>query len=116
MYSDRSHLSTLGVNTCQTIHAKGFDTEVRHGPNQHLFQVAHVAMNVFTIGAEIDDGITYHLAQPVISDFSTTIGFEERYVACFELLSIQQDLMNCRRAARSSGCAGVRVTEKGLYG
>ena len=48
-------------------------------------------MNVFTIGTEIDDRITYDLAQPVIGDFSTAIGFEERYVACFELLSIQQD-------------------------
>ena len=54
-------------------------------------EVAHVAMNVFTIGTEIDDRITYNLAQSVISHFSTAIGFEERYVARFELLRIEQD-------------------------
>ena len=47
--------------------------------------------HTLTIGAEIDDRIAHDLAQPVISHFSTAIGFEERYVARFELLFIEQD-------------------------
>ena len=91
VYSDRGNFPSLGVYASQTFDSKGVDTEVRHGPDQNFFQVANVAMDVFAIGAEIDDRITDHLAQTVISHFSAAIGLKQRHVSRAELFRIEQD-------------------------
>jgi hypothetical protein len=91
VYADRGNLSALGVNTRQSLDAKCFDPKIRHGPDQDFFEVAHVAMHVFAIGTEVDDRVANHLAQSVISHFSTAIRFKERNVAEFELILVQQD-------------------------
>jgi len=81
VYSNRRNLPALGVYAGQTFDSKGADTEVRHGPYQNFFQIAHVAMHVFAIGTKIDDWITDYLAQPVISNFSTAIGLKQRHTS-----------------------------------
>ena len=77
VYSNRCNFPTLRVYTSQTLDSKGVDAKIRHGPNQDFFQIAYVAMHVFAIGAEIDDWITNHLAQPVISNFAAPICFKD---------------------------------------
>ena len=81
VYSDGRNFPALGVYASQTLDSKGVDTEVRHGPNQNFFQIAHVTMHVFAIGTEIDDWITDYLAQSVIRHFSATIGFKQGYIS-----------------------------------
>jgi len=89
--SNSCNFSALRVYTCQTIDSTGVDTEVRHGPNQDFFQIAHVAMNVFAIGTEINDWITNHLTQAVIGHLSAAIGLKQRYISRAELFAVEQD-------------------------
>lgn len=88
--SDRCHLPALRVYTSQTLDSKGVDTEVRHGPNQDFFQIAHVAMHVFSIGTEVDDWITNYLAQAVIRHFAAAIRLKQCDVSRAELFGIEQ--------------------------
>ncbi len=48
-------------------------------------------MDVFAIRTEVDDRITNHLAQAVISHFSAAVRLKERYVSRFELFFVEQD-------------------------
>jgi len=89
--SDCRNFSASRMYAGQTIDAKAFDIKVSHGPNQDLFEVAHVTMNVFAVGTEIDDWITDHLAQTVIRHLPTAIRFEQRHVSGAELFGVEQD-------------------------
>ena len=48
-------------------------------------------MNVFAIGAEIDDRIADDLAQAVISHFAAAIRLKDSYIARLQLLFVEQD-------------------------
>src|SRR6185503_13821429 len=89
--SDRRNLAALSMNTCQTLDAKRVDPEVSQRSNQHLFEVADVPVNIFTIRTEINDGINDHLAQAVIRHFSAAIRFEQRHVLPLQLFLVQQN-------------------------
>jgi len=89
--SNSCNFSALRVYARQALDSKGVDTEVRHGPNQDFFQIAHVAMNVFATGTEIDDWITNHLAQAVIGHLSAAIGLKQRYISRAKLFAVEQD-------------------------
>ena len=91
VYSNRCNFPALRVYTRQTLDSKGVNTKIRHGSNQDFFQIAHVAMHVFAIGAEIDDWITNHLAQAVIGHLAATIGLKQRHISRAELFGIEQD-------------------------
>jgi hypothetical protein len=88
--SDGCDFPALRMYASQTVDSKGVDTEVCHGPNQYFFQIAHVAMHVFAMGTEIDDWITNHLAQAVISHFSAAVRLKQRDISRAELFGIEQ--------------------------
>ena len=90
VHSDRRDFPALRVYASQPLNSKGVDTEVRHGPNQDLFQIAHVAMHVFAIGTEIDDRITNELAQAVIGHFAAAIRLKQCDISRLELFGIEQ--------------------------
>ncbi len=77
--------------------------------NQNLLQVANVAMNVFAIRTEIDDRITNHLAQTVISHFPAAIRFKQRHVSLFQLFLVQE---NRRAVAAPADGERVRMFEQ----
>ena len=89
--ADSCDLAAPGVNAGQALDSKSIDTEVRHGPDQHFFQIANVAMNVFAIGAEIDNRVTNDLAQAVISHFSAAIRLKQRHTPRSKFLFVEQD-------------------------
>ena len=89
--ADGCDLTALSMDPRQALDAECIDTKVGHGPYQHFFKIAHVAMDVFTIGTKIDNRVTDELAQAVISHFPATIGFKQRHVTRSELLFVEQD-------------------------
>jgi hypothetical protein len=89
--ADRGDLAAPRVNAGQALDWKSIDTEVRHGPDQHFFEIANVAMNVLAIGTQIDDRITDNLAQSVISHFSAAIRLKQRHIPRSKLLFVEQD-------------------------
>ena len=90
VHPDGCNFPTLRVYASQTLDSKRVDTEVRHGPNQDFFKITHVAMRVFAMGTEIDDWITNHLAQAVISHFSAAVRLKQRDISRAELFGIEQ--------------------------
>jgi hypothetical protein len=64
--------------------AKRFDSKIRHRANQDLFQIANEAMHVFAIRAEINDWITYDLAQTMIGRLATAICFKDGDATCLQ--------------------------------
>src|SRR5205807_6630875 len=100
MYSYRSNFSTRRVNARQSRNAKRFNVEVAHRANQNFFQVAHVAMHVFTIGTEIDNRIADDLAQSMISHFAAAIRFEHSHAARLQKFIIRDDRARRRTSAQ----------------
>ena len=58
--------------------ASGHDTDVAGGANQHLFEIAHVAMDVAAGRAANRDGIADDLAGAVVGDVAAAAGFKTR--------------------------------------
>ena len=56
-----------------------------------LFQVADVAKNVFAVRAEVDNRITDHLSEAVISNFPAAIRFEQRHISLRQLFLVQEN-------------------------
>jgi hypothetical protein len=81
VHTDGGDLPARRVDASQSLDAKGVDAEVRHGPDQHFFQIANVTVNVFSIGTEINDRVPDDLAQAVISHFSAAVGLIHSHVA-----------------------------------
>ena len=72
-------------------------TPKRRGrPDQHLLEIAHVAVDVAAVGLQIDDRIADELTGPVIRHVAAAAGFD--------------DLDAARRRAlrRGAGCASGR--------
>ena len=103
------NLPALSMDTGQALDTKGTDAEVRHRPYQHFFKIAHVAMNVFAIGAEIYNRITDNLAQAVIGHFPAAIRLKQRHVARSQLLFVEQD---CGTVAAPANRQSVWVFEQ----
>ena len=89
VYTDGRNLSPRSVHAGQSFNPKGFNIKILHGANQNFLQIANKAMYVFTIGTQVDNWITYNLAQPVIGNFAATICFKQRHAA------FVQDFMGC---------------------
>ena len=64
----------------------------RHGPDQHLLEVAHVPMHVAAIGLQIDDGIADELAGTVIRDVAAAAGLEQPDAGRRERLRRREDV------------------------
>ncbi len=75
MHADGGNLAAWSVHTGQALNAKGFNSEIPRRSNQDFLQIADEAMHVFPIRAQVDNWITYDLAQPVIGNFAATIRF-----------------------------------------
>ena len=54
-HADRRQLVAADPHAGQSFDAPRLDTVVGGGPDQHLFDVAHVTMDVAPIGLQIDD-------------------------------------------------------------
>src|SRR5690242_17367316 len=91
MNANGCNLPALSMDTGQALDTKGTDAEVRHRPYQHFFEIAHVTMNVFAIGAETDNRIANDLAQAVIGHFPAAIRLKQRDIARSQLLFVEQD-------------------------
>ena len=104
VYSDRRNFSAVGMHARQTINAKRFNAEISQRPNQHLFQVANVAMNVFAVRTEIDDRIADNLSEAVISHLPAAIRFKQRYVSLLQFFFVEEN-----RRAVAAPADGKRV-------
>ena len=89
--ADRCDLPALSMDAGQALDGECFDTEVRHRPNQHFLEIAHVPMHVFALRTEVDDRITDDLAQSMIGHFSAAIRLKQRHVARSQFVFIEQD-------------------------
>ena len=87
--ADGCDLPALCVNAGQPLDAERVDAKVRQRPNQYCFEIANVAMDVFTVGTQADDGITNNLAQAMIRDFAAAICLEQRHVTRAELFFVE---------------------------
>ncbi len=54
----------------------GRDAVVGAGPDHHLFEVAHVAVDVASVGAEVEDGVAHDLPGAVVGDVAAAAGLE----------------------------------------
>src|SRR4029079_3968595 len=77
MNANRRHFPTGGVNASKTLDAKGVNLIVSKRSYQNFFQVPHERMDVFAIGAQVDDRITNDLAQTMIGNLSASISFKD---------------------------------------
>ncbi len=89
--ADRGNFPARSMHARQTFNTKRLDTKICQRANQDLFQIAYVAVYVFTVRAQADNWITDNLAQAVISHFSTTIRFKQRHVTLSQLILIEQN-------------------------
>ena len=89
--TDGGNFSARGVNAGQTVDTKRLNAKVAHCADQYFLEIAHVMMNVFTIGTQFDDGIADKLAQTVVGYFAAAISFKDRHVSFLQLLGIGQD-------------------------
>jgi len=84
MHTDRGYLSLRGMDAGQTLDSDCFDGEITHRANQDFFQVAHKAVHVLAIRAEVDYWIAYYLALAMIGKLTAAIGFKEADAAGVE--------------------------------
>ena len=72
--------------------ALGRDAEVGRRPDQHLFEVAHVAVHVAAIRPQIDDRIADELAGTVVGDVAAAARLEQLDAARRERLRRGEDV------------------------
>ena len=68
------------------------DAEVGRRPNQHFFEIAHVAVDVAAIGLEIDDRIADELPGPVVGDVAAAAGLVDLDAARRERIRRREDV------------------------
>ncbi len=68
------------------------DAVVADRPNQHVFEIAHVAVDVAAIRVQVDDRIADDLAGPVIGDVAAAAGFENLDAAGASASGSRQDV------------------------
>lgn len=66
-------------------------------------------MDVFAVRTEVDDRITDHLAQAVISHFPAAVGFEQRYISLPQLFLVEK---YCGTITAAADRERVRVFEQ----
>ena len=67
---NRRHLLVSNPDAGQARDARSRNAEIRRGTNQHLFEIAHVAMHIAPIGLQVDDRIADDLPGAVIGDIA----------------------------------------------
>src|SRR5262245_47831106 len=76
----------------EPFHAPRVHAVTRRGPNQHFFQVAHVAVDVAAIRLQVDDWIADDLARSVVRDVTAAPGFVHLDTATRERLAGGEDV------------------------
>src|SRR5512138_1900550 len=72
--ANRRKLVATDPDAGESFDAPGVDAVVARGTNQHVFEVADVAVDVAAIRPEIDDGIPDDLAGSVVGDVAAASG------------------------------------------
>lgn len=91
-HADGTDLLIADPNPSQAGYSRSSDAELREGSNQHLFDVAHVAVNIAAVRLEVDDGIADKLSGPVIGHVAATACFVNFNCFGLELLLICEDV------------------------
>src|SRR6266536_1077358 len=109
MHSNGRNLSLWRVNASQSFDPKCLNTEISHCADQNLFQIANIAVDVFTLRAQIDYGVANDLAQSVIGNLAAPISFKDGNAPGLESFLRQQ---NSGIVATPSNRQRVRVFEQ----
>src|SRR5262249_14927366 len=73
-HSNRGNLLVTNPDTSEAFDSPPIHIKLRDRADQHLFDVADVAMNIAAVGFEIDYGITHKLARTVVSHVAAATG------------------------------------------
>ena len=75
--TNRGKLFLAYPYACETADAPGLYPKIGRDADEHLLQIANVAVNVAPVGLQVDDGIADDLPGAVVGDVAAAAGFED---------------------------------------
>ena len=90
--ANRRQLVAADPDAGESVDAPGVDAIVARGTNQHVFEVADVAVNVAAIRPEIHDGVPDDLAGSVVGDIAAASGLVHLDAAGRQRCSRREDV------------------------
>jgi hypothetical protein len=107
-YADRRDLleapdRVIDPRARQPLETSSDHAEVRTRVNHHRFEITDVAMDVLTIGLEVDDRIADQLARAVIRDVTATTGLEHGHAQFVEAFRCGEDVGPAAALADAEG-------------
>src|SRR5258707_5532540 len=91
MYAYCRHFAAVRVHASKSFDAKRVDAEIAHRTNQDFFQIADIAMDVFTVRTEVYNRVTDHLTQPMISDLASAIRLKHCNASSTQFRLVEQN-------------------------
>ena len=91
MHPDRGYLAFASVHARQAFDSKRVDPIIRHCADQHLFNIAHVFVNIFAIGRKRNYRIPDDLPKAVVCDLASAVGFMDLNAEILQKLRVRQN-------------------------
>jgi hypothetical protein len=88
VHPDSRDFTASGVNARQTFDTKSIDPKVGHRTYQNFLKIANITMNVFPVGAQVDDWVANDLSETMVCHLTAAISFKQSYTTAFEFILV----------------------------